>query len=162
MSSLGAALGPTLGASIVQAAQWRWVFFVYLPIAIASAVLGGAFLNESREAERRRLPDLAGVVMICVALAALALGIVEGRDWGWLDARVLFAFVLAALLPVFIVRSLRHPEPLLDLSLFRIRSFSVANLAALVFSISFFGQVPVGILFLTSVWHYGSNKVSAS
>ena len=101
--------------------------------------------------------------LVCVARAALARGLVEVGDGGWASPRVLIAFLLAAtLLPAFIVRSLRHPEPLLDLSLFRIRSFSVANLAALVFSISFFGQVPVGILCLTSVWHYGSNKVSAS
>ena len=154
-SSLGAALGPTLGASIVQAAQWRWVFFVYIPIALASALLGRAYLTESKEAERKRLPDLVGVVLICLALAALALGIVEGRDWGWLDARIVLAFAIGGtLLPLFILRSLRHPEPLLDLSLFRIRTFSVANLAAFIFSVSFFGQVLVGILFLTSVWHY--------
>jgi EmrB/QacA subfamily drug resistance transporter len=156
ISSLGAALGPTLGASIVQAAQWRWVFFVYVPIAVASALLGSAYLAESREPEQKRLPDLAGVVLICLALAGLALGIVEGREWGWLDGRVVLAFAIGAtLLPLFILRCLRHPEPLLDLSLFRIRSFSVANLAVLTFSVSFYGQVLVGILFLTSVWHYG-------
>jgi len=156
ISSLGAALGPTLGASIVQAAQWRWVFFVYVPIAVASAVLGRAYLTESREAERRRLPDLAGVFLVCLSLSALALGIVEGRDWGWRDARVVIAFGIGAtLLPLFVLRCLRHPEPLLDLALFRIRTFSVANLAAFIFSVSFYGQVLVGILFLTSVWHYG-------
>ncbi|HVD01702.1 MAG TPA: DHA2 family efflux MFS transporter permease subunit [Candidatus Dormibacteraeota bacterium] len=156
ISSLGAALGPTLGASIVQAAQWRWVFFVYVPIALVSALLGRAFLGESAEADRRRIPDLAGVVILCLALACLALGIVEGPDWGWLDRRVILSFAVAAVLfPAFVVRSLRHPEPLLNLSLFRIRTFSVANLAALVFSVSFYGQVLVGILFLTAVWHYG-------
>lgn len=155
ISSLGAALGPTLGASIVQVAQWRWVFFLYIPIALASALLGRAHLAESREAGRQRLPDLAGVVLICIALAALALAIVEGRDWGWLDARILLSLAVAGtLLPMFVLRSRRVPEPLLDLSLFRIRSFSVANLAAFVFSVSFYGQVLVGILFLTSAWHY--------
>jgi MFS family permease len=155
LSSLGAALGPTLGASIVQAAQWRWVFFVYVPIALATAALARAFLAESRESDRLPLPDLVGVVLLGVALAALALGIVEGRDWGWGDWRILVAFALAVvLLPGFVWRCLRHPVPLLDLSLFRIRSFSVANLAALVFSVAFYGQVLVGILFLTSVWHY--------
>jgi EmrB/QacA subfamily drug resistance transporter len=154
-SSLGAALGPTLGASIVQAVQWRWVFFVYIPLALASALLGTTYLTESREAERKRLPDLVGVVLICVALTALALGIVEGRDWGWLDGRIVLAFAIGGtLLSLFILRCLRHPEPLLDLSLFRIRTFSVANLAAFVFSVSFYGQVLVGMLFLTSVWHY--------
>ena len=154
ISSLGAALGPTLGASIVQAAQWRWVFFLYVPIALVSVQLGQTFLADSRESQRRPLPDLVGVVLLCAALSALALAIVEGRDWGWADVRVLAAFLLAAgLLPAFVLRSLWHPEPLLHLALFQIRSFSVANAAALVFSVSFYGQVLVGILFLTSVWH---------
>ena len=59
------------------------------------------------------------------------------------------------MLPLFVWRSATHPAPLLDLTLFRIRSFSVANLAVLIFSVGFFGQVLVGILFLTSIWHYG-------
>jgi EmrB/QacA subfamily drug resistance transporter len=156
ISALGAALGPTLGASIVEAAQWRWVFFVYVPIALASWLLSRALLAESKEPAGGRLPDPAGVVILTVALSALALAIAEGRDWGWTDGRVVGAFVLAfALLPLFVWRSASHPTPLLDLALFRIRTFSVANLAALAFSVAFYGQVLVGILFLTSVWHYG-------
>ena len=71
-----------LGASIRgRAAQWRWVFFVYVPIALTTAALSRLLLAESSEPENGRIPDWVGVVMLCVALAALALGIVEGRDW---------------------------------------------------------------------------------
>ena len=156
IASLGAALGPTLGASIVVAAQWRWVFFVYVPIALTTAALSHLLLAESSEPESGRIPDWVGVVMLSVALAALALGIVEGRDWGWGDPRVLGSLLLAVVvLPLFVWRSATHRAPLLDLTLFRIRSFSFANLAVLIFSVGFFGQVLVGILFLTSIWHYG-------
>ena len=156
IASLGAALGPTLGASIVVAAQWRWVFFVYVPIALTTAALSHLLLAELSEPESGRIPDWVGVVMLSVALAALALGIVEGRDWGWGDPRVLGSLLLAVVvLPLFVWRSATHRAPLLDLTLFRIRSFSFANLAVLIFSVGFFGQVLVGILFLTSIWHYG-------
>ncbi len=55
---------------------------------------------------------------------------------------------------IFLVRSRRHPEPVLDLTLFRARSFSVANTAALLYSMGFFAMLLGNILFLTSVWHY--------
>src|SRR5207302_976912 len=68
---------------------------------------------------------------------------------------VIAAFAAAALLlPAFLLRSARHPEPVLDLSLFSIKSFAVANAASLVFAVAFFGQVFLAILFLTSVWGY--------
>ena len=156
IASLGAALGPTLGASIVEAAAWRWVFALYVPVAIGAAIVGRFMLSESGERAGARLPDLGGLSLFAVALSALALAIVEGRDWGWSDPRIIGAFALAiALLPLFVWRSAMHPEPVVDLSLFSIRTFSVANLAALVFSVAFFGQVLSGILYLTSVWHYG-------
>src|SRR5436309_21456 len=82
IASLGAALGPTLGASIVVASQWRWVFFVYVPIALATAALSHLLLAESSEPESGRIPDWVGVVMLSVALAALPPGTVEARDWG--------------------------------------------------------------------------------
>src|SRR5207302_192868 len=70
--------------------------------------------------------------------------------------RVLGSLLLGVVvLPLFVWRSATHRAPLLDLTLFRIRSFSFANLAVLIFSVGFFGQVLVGILFLTSIWHYG-------
>lgn len=156
ISSLGAALGPALGASIVEAAQWRWVFYVYLPIALGAAAAGHFLLAEAGEPAEERLPDPIGVLLFGGALAGLALALAQGAAWGWSDPRILGALALAAvLLPAFIWRCAKKANPVLDLGLFRIRSFSVANLAALIFSVAFYGQVLVGILFLTSIWHYG-------
>jgi MFS family permease len=95
------------------------------------------------------------VVLLTVGLAALVLGISEGPDWGWSSAGVVGAFVaFLVLAAAFLRRSSRHPQPVLDLTLFRSRSFSVANTAAVLYSMGFFAMLLGNILFLTSVWHY--------
>ncbi len=88
-------------------------------------------------------------------LAALVLGITEGPTWGWSSARIVACFVGAVVVgAAFLRRSARHPEPVLDLTLFRSRSFSVANAATVLYAMGFFAMLLGNILFLTSVWHY--------
>jgi MFS family permease len=83
------------------------------------------------------------------------LAISQGPSWGWTSGRIIGGFVLAVILfAIFLVRSSRHTEPVLDLQLFRARSFSVANSMALLYSMGFFAMLLGNILFLTSVWHY--------
>jgi NTE family protein len=95
------------------------------------------------------------VALLSLALATLVLSISEGPTWGWSSARVIAGFVAAIVLAAtFLFRSSRHPEPVLDLRLFRARSFSVANSAALLYSMGFFAMLLGNILFLTSVWHF--------
>src|SRR5688500_14871109 len=90
-----------------------------------------------------------------VSVALLVLGIVQGHDWGWTGSKTLLSFALgAALLAVFIVRCARTADPVLDLHLFEKRFFSVANTAALLFSMGFFAMIFVNVQFLTGVWGY--------
>ena len=81
------------------------------------------------------------------------LGIVQGQPWGWDSPKTIAAFVGAALLlPVFFIRSAHHPHPLLDLNLFRIRSFSVASVAQVLFTGSTFGWLVLFPSFFVEVW----------
>jgi len=94
-------------------------------------------------------------VLLSGSLATLVLAITEGPTWGWSSARIVAGFVASVLLgAVFLYRSSRHVEPVLDLQLFRARSFSVANTVALLYAMGFFAMLLGNILFLTSVWHY--------
>jgi MFS family permease len=88
-------------------------------------------------------------------VGALALAIVQGPDWQWDSARVLGAFaVSAALLAAFLWRSARHPAPVIELSLFRVRSFAAANAGGFVFAMGFYALLLCNVLFLTGIWHY--------
>ena len=94
-------------------------------------------------------------MLLAGSLSALVLAISEGPDWGWTSPAVLVSGALAVvLMAAFVLRSARHAEPVLDLTLFRSRSFSVANLATLLYAMGFFAMLLGNILFLTSVWGY--------
>src|SRR5690348_40912 len=88
------ALGPVLGAVLVDSVGWRSVFFVNLPIGIAAIVLTALFVPESR-APRPRRPDPVGQVLVIVALTSLTYAIIEAPGSGWSSAKILFFFGLA-------------------------------------------------------------------
>ena len=152
--AVAAALGPSLGGVLVDELGWRWVFFVNVPIGLAALVPARGLLRETRLGSGP-LPDALGTALLVVAVGALALGIVKGSEWGWDSARVLASLgVAAVLLPVLLLRSARHRAPVIDLTLFRTRSFAVANAGMFVFSSAFYALLLAGVLFLTQVWDY--------
>jgi MFS family permease len=99
------------------------------------------------------------VTLLTGSLACLVLAISEISDWGWEDPRVV-AVATASVIAgtVFIRRCLRHPHPVLDLSLFRTRSFTFANAATATYAMGFFALLLGSVLFLTGVWHYSVLK----
>ena len=152
--AIAAALGPSLGGVLVDQLGWRWVFFLNVPIGLAALVPAARVLREARDPDGV-LPDALGSVLLAGGVGALALAIVKGSDWGWDSARVLGAFAAAAvLLPAVLVRSARHRAPVIDLSLFRARSFAVANAGMFAFSTAFYALLLCNVLFLTQVWGY--------
>jgi EmrB/QacA subfamily drug resistance transporter len=152
IGGLAAAAGPPIGGLLVQA-SWRLVFLVNLPIGLAALWYGVRLLRESRD-ERQERPDLLGSGLIVVAVGVLALGLVKAPDWGWANVRTAVALGGAALgLVAFWARCLTHPSPVLDPAMVRVRSFAVANLAALLFATAFAAFLLGTVLVMTSVWH---------
>jgi EmrB/QacA subfamily drug resistance transporter len=155
VGALAVATGPSLGAALISAGGWRLAFYVNLPVALVAWALGRRVLPSDRPQTDSPHPDYLGVALISTTLAGLVLAISEGPDWGWLNWKVVAAAAASVLLGfAFVSRCARHAEPVLDLQLFRARSFSVANAAALVYSMGFFAMLLGNILFLTGVWHY--------
>jgi len=155
VGAVAAASGPSLGSVIVQSAGWRWAFLVNAPVGLIGWLAGRHILVESRDPSAGRWPDAAGVVSLSAGMGFLALGIVEGNDWGWSDPRIVAALAASAvLLALCVRRSIVHVAPVIPLALFRVRSFSVANAAAVAFGAAFSAMLLAGVLFLTGVWHY--------
>jgi EmrB/QacA subfamily drug resistance transporter len=155
IGALAVATGPSLGAVLITAFSWRAAFYVNLPVGLIAWLVGRRVLVKSNGTGSTSSPDYPGVALLSISLALLVLAISEGPSWGWSNARIIGGFVLAVLLfSTFLFRSSRHEEPVLDLRLFRARSFSVANTTALLYSMGFFAMLLGNILFLTSVWHY--------
>lgn len=154
-AALAAACGPPLGGVLVELADWRLIFLVNVPLGLVALLAGRRVLDESRDETATDLPDLGGSALAAGALGLLALGIVEGGNWGWTSAAVLGSFAGAAALMGWVaVRCARHPRPIVDPALMRIASFRRANIGTLLFAAAFFSTILGNILFLTSVWGY--------
>jgi EmrB/QacA subfamily drug resistance transporter len=152
--AVAAAAGPSLGGLLVEWQGWRAVFFVNLLIGLPALLPARRLLRESREPQTL-FPDALGALLLGAGVGALALGVVQGPQWGWGSARIVGAFVAsAAMLGAFVWRSARHRAPVIELSLFRVRSFAVANAGGFVFATGFYALLLCNVLFLTGVWHY--------
>ena len=155
IGALAVATGPSLGALLITGFGWRSAFFVNLPVGLVAWIVGRRVLATTTASTTRSSPDYLGVALLAGALAALVLGISEGPTWGWTSTGFLAATgTFVVLLALFLRRSAHHDEPVLDLTLFRSRTFAVANLATLLYAMGFFAMLLGNILFLTSVWHY--------
>jgi len=155
IGALAVATGPSLGALLITGFGWRSAFVVNLPVGLVAWAVGRRVLPTTPAAATRSSPDYVGVALLAGALAALVLAISQGPDWGWSSPAFLVSLAVAAVvLAVFLRRSSRHREPVLDLTLFRSRTFAVANLATLLYAMGFFAMLLGNILFLTSVWQY--------
>ncbi len=155
VAAVAAGLGPSLGGLLVAADDWRLVFLVNLPIGAAAIFLARRLIVESRAPGRRTLPDLFGALLLALAVASLVLAVVEGQAWGWGSARIVGAFVAAAILSgLFGWRCTWHRAPIIDLRLLRGRTFSAANAMTVLAAAGFYGYTLTNVLFLTGVWRY--------
>ncbi|VXC25581.1 MFS transporter [Nocardioides sp. AX2bis] len=152
---VAAAVGPTLGALLIEGPGWRWVFLVNVPLCVVAVLLGRRVLRETTGTPSAGPRDYAGVLLVTAVFGLLSLGLVQGESWGWGSWRVVGSFAVAAVLvPVLVLRALRHPSPVLPVRLFTVRTFSVATGALLLFAAAFFAVILCNVLFLTEVWQY--------
>lgn len=140
VSGLGVALGPVIGGAVVDGIAWQAIFWVNVPVAIVAIPLVRWALPESHG--RRQPLDVPGLLLAGGGVLSTVWAIIRGNDDGWGSARVVGGLVLGAVLLVaFLRREARTDHPLVPLRLFRVRSFSVANATALLFSVGVFGIV---------------------
>ena len=131
--------GPTLGGLLVTAFDWRWIFFVNLPIGVI-VFTGALLILPDIKPGRRHQLDLPGVALATVALLGICYGLVEGQSYNW-DARIWVSIgVGIVMIVVFLLyqRSRQGNEPLVPFALFRSRNYSLMNVVA--------GTLAVGML----------------
>jgi EmrB/QacA subfamily drug resistance transporter len=155
---LAVAIGPLVGGALTTYAGWRWIFFVNVPIGVAVVAAGLRALHESRNEEHGGF-DLPGLVTLTAGLFALVIGLFRGNDWGWSSGRVVGLFAAAGvLLVVFALIELRQEAPMFDFSLFRVPTFTGAQITAFAISSGMFAQFLFLPLYLESVLGYSAVK----
>src|SRR3954471_20648784 len=140
ISGLGVAVGPVVGGAVVEGLDWHWIFWLNVPVGVVAVILAATVLDESRGGARRL--DPLGLVLSASGMLLLIWGVVDGPGHGWSSARVLTMLISGAILTAaFIAWQARNKHPMLPLSLFRSRGFSLVNLVTLTFSAGTFGAV---------------------
>jgi len=155
VGGLAAALGPVVGGVLV-AVDWRWVFFVNVPIGIAALIVGWRRLPHV-PGQPIPVPDALGALLITSGVGLLTLGLVKGGAWGWGSATTIAVLAAAAVaLVLFVVHTARHRNPLIDRRLFALRAFTGASAVALVFSVAFGAMLLSRVLWAQEVWGWSA------
>ncbi|MGZ4542122.1 MAG: DHA2 family efflux MFS transporter permease subunit [Mycobacteriaceae bacterium] len=131
MSGVTSAVGPFLGGWLVDAASWRWVFFINVPLAAAAVAVTLRHVSETRNPAASGRPDVVGAAAVTLGLAGMIYALIELPGRGWSPDVVGAAMLGAAGLVAFPFIEARHPAPLLPLHLFRSAQFTGANLTTL-------------------------------
>ena len=124
----GGAFGLLLGGILTDLLSWEWIFFVNVPIGIATALLAIRYVPESRAVLRSGGIDLPGAVSVTAGLVVLVYAIVKAEDFGWGSGKTLgLAAIAFVLLAAFVAIERRSKAPLIRLGIFRVRSLAGAN-----------------------------------
>jgi EmrB/QacA subfamily drug resistance transporter len=154
----GSAVGLILGGVLTQAFSWPWIFFVNVPVGIAAFLLSLRYVPESRNAHHSSY-DIAGAVTVTGGLMALVYAIVTAASDGWGSTTTIVFFVVAAvLLASFVLVEQRSAEPLVRLSIFRIRTLAAANVVMFLVASGLFAMFFFNTLYIQQVLGYGPLK----
>jgi EmrB/QacA subfamily drug resistance transporter len=160
VAAAGGAIGLLAGGVLTQAINWHWIFFVNLPIGVATGLLTTRLLPDDRGIGLNQGADAPGAVLLVASLMLAVYTIVEASHYGWASAHTLgFGGVAVALLAAFIARQATAANPLIPLRIFRSRTVTVANLMQALMVAGIFGMFFLGALYLQRVLGYDAIEV---
>jgi EmrB/QacA subfamily drug resistance transporter len=160
VASAGGSIGLLAGGVLTEAINWHWIFFINLPVGVATAV-GAARLVERREGIGLRAgADLPGALLLTGGLMLGVYSILEVGQEGWGSTRTFgLGVVSLALLAAFVARQARVENPLMPLRLFRSRNVAGANVVQALLVVGMFGMFFLGALYLQRILGYDPLQV---
>ena len=145
------AIGPTLGGWMVQYTDWRWIFMINLPLGIVGVLLAIMVVPDFAKVPVGKF-DAPGAITAAAGFAGLLFVLSKGNTWGWTSETTILTLVASlGMLVVFVLVELWSPSPLLDLKIFAIPSFTLANIAVGVTTIGMFAGLFYIPLYLQTV-----------
>jgi len=159
IGATGATIGVLAGGLLTRYAGWPYIFYLNVPIGVATLMLARRVVPESRLASARRRYDPLGAVTVTGALVILVYAISQAPTVGWADIRTLALLAAsAALLAGFLVLETRATAPLLPLRLFRLRTLAGSNAVGFLLGASFFAFIFIGTLYMQQVLGFSALK----
>jgi len=154
--AVAAALGPAAGGILVQL-SWHWAFWINVPLGAVLVVAAVRLVPDVRHNHGASRPDLLGALVLATSVGALVLGLVQSAEWGWSSTPTLGSFIVATLaLTGFIALSRRHPSPVIDPALLRVRSFAWVNVSTMLFNAAFGAALLLAVLWMQQGWGFSA------
>jgi EmrB/QacA subfamily drug resistance transporter len=155
VASAGASIGLLAGGVLTQAISWHWIFFVNLPIGVATALLALRLIGRDRGIGLAQGADILGALLVTAGLMLGVYTIVGAAEHGWASARTLgFGALSIALLAGFVLRQARARTPLMPRRILRSRNVSGANVVQMLMVAGLFGMFFLGVLYMQRVLGY--------
>lgn len=152
---LGPALGPTIGGILIEYFNWRYIFYVAMPVSVAGILLGSILMPDREETGARSNFDWTGFILLATGLACLLTGLSNGQREGWYSDYILTLLALAAAgIVAFVWWELRVSQPLVDLRVLANGQFASAAAVACLFGAGLFGSTYLVPLFVQTVQGY--------
>jgi DHA2 family multidrug resistance protein len=154
------AIGPTLGGWITDNFSWRWIFFINIPVGILSILLTTRLIQDPPYFRRRKLSetkiDYVGLGFVALGLGALQIVLDKGQRDDWFESHfiVVLSLIAAASLIFVVLWEWRHKDPVIDLHLYRDRTFAVSNLLMFMLGFALLGSTLLLPLFSQTLLGY--------
>jgi EmrB/QacA subfamily drug resistance transporter len=163
VSVAGGSLGLLAGGVLTQALSWHWVFFVNLPIGVATYALGHALIRADRGLGLGHGVDWLGSLLVTASLMNAIYAIVEATTHGWTSSRVLgFGALAVALMAAFVALESRIPNPIMPLRILRLRGLVNASLVRGILVTGMYSTFFLATLYLEHVRHYSALQTGAA
>jgi DHA2 family multidrug resistance protein len=140
---LAPTFGPTVGGWIADNWTWRWIFYVNLPIGLLGFLLASTFLVDSPIVRKPPRVDLLGFALMVVGFGCMQLTFDQGERYDWFDSAWILGLALVAVVAMtaFVVRELTTRDPILDLTIFTDRNFTLGSVASTVAGFGFYASM---------------------
>ena len=154
------AIGPTLGGWITDNFSWRWIFFINIPVGILSILLTSRLIQDPPYFKRRKLGetriDYVGLGFVALGLGALQVVLDKGQRDDWFESHfiLVLSLIAAASLIFVVIWEWRHKDPIIDLHLFRDRTFGISNMLMFMLGFALLGSTLLLPLFMQTMLGY--------
>lgn len=159
ITALAAAVGPPVGGVILQYLDWKYIFYVNVPLSIIAILLAVLFLNESYDTTVSKKIDFIGTTLLMVSIFCLVFPLLKGSDYGWHSKTIISLFCIFILsIIAFLIVETKSKEPMLPLNLFKESTFTTSCICYMTVGFEITSPLLILNFYLEKVFNYSALK----